>query len=459
MSTVKDPNLVHELRDIVGGDQVLDDPDLTERYRCDWTNRFRAPEAVVVRPANAAEVAAIVAVCLQREVAIVPQGGNTGLVGGSVPLSGELVVSTERLAGVEAVTAHAGDLTVGAGTRLADVQRAANVHGWDYGVDIGSRDSATIGGTIATNAGGTRVIRHGDTRRQVIGVEMVTGAGEIVCSLGGTLRDNTGFHLPSVVTGSEGTLGIVTRARVRLIPQLRHRTTALLRFAHESDAIESAEALRRVLPSIESAEFFFGAGLELVCSTFGFPPPFSVSVGGYVLAEVAGNQDMTPVLAEAVESLTGVADVAVVDDAHGRARLWRYREMHTEAIATVGVPHKLDVALPPGALAEFVRRVPELVTGAAPGAQAWMFGHGGESSVHVNVTGPSGEDDTVDEAVLRLVAELGGSISAEHGIGRAKLQWIELAHDPTVLGLLSRMKAAFDPAGIMNPAVLLPRSK
>lgn len=292
-SMVSDRNLVHELRDIVGGEQVLDDPDLTERYRRDWTNRFRAPEAVVVRPGTAAEIAAIVAACLRHELAIVPQGGNTGLVGGSVPLSGELVVSTERLAGVEAVTANAGDLTVGAGTRLAEVQRAANASGWDYGVDIGSRDSATIGGMIATNAGGTRVVRHGDTRRQVIGVEMVTGMGEIVSSLGGTLRDNTGYHLPSVVTGSEGTLGIVTRARVRLIPQLSHRTTALLRFAYDGDAIESAEELRRVLPSIESAELFFAAGLELVCSTFGLSPPFSDSTGGYVIAEVAGNQDMT----------------------------------------------------------------------------------------------------------------------------------------------------------------------
>jgi FAD/FMN-containing dehydrogenase len=456
---VTDPILGRALRDVVGAEHVLDDPDVTERYRCDWTNRYRAPEAVVVRPGTTAEVAAVVDLCRGRSVAIVPQGGNTGLVGGSVPLAGELVLSTERLAGVESVTDHAGDLTAGAGTALADVQRVAREHGWDYGVDIASRDSATIGGTIATNAGGTRVVRHGDTRRQVVGVEVVTGAGEIVSWLGGTLRDNTGYHLPSLITGSEGTLGVVTRARVRLVPRLRNRTTALLRFARERDAVECAESMRGVLPTIESSELFFAAGLELVCSTFGFPSPFPETAGGYVLAEVADNADPTSGLAEVVGGLRGVGDVAVADDAPGRARLWRYRELHTEAIATVGVAHKLDVALPPGALAPFVEAVPAVVAAIAPDARTWIFGHGGESSVHVNVTGLPADDDTVDGAVLRLVAELHGSISAEHGIGRSKLHWIDLAHPPADLALLARVKAAFDPAGIMNPAVLLPPSR
>lgn len=451
-----DDGLLRALRDVVGSGHVLDDPDVTARYLTDWTGRFRAPPSPVVRPGTAGEVAAIVALCVERGTAIVPQGGNTGLVAGSVPLSGELVLSTERFTGVEEVTGHAGALTAGAGTTLAEVQRVAREHGWDYGVDLASRDSATLGGTIATNAGGTRVVRHGDTRHQVTGVEMVMGTGEIVSNLGGTLRDNTGYHLPSLVAGSEGTLGVVTRARVRLVPQFPHRTTALLRFPERSESVLAAEAMRGSLPSVESVELFFGDGMELVCSTFDLTPPFHDTSGGYVLVETAGTSDTTVELADVVGSMSTVADVAVAEDDAGSVRLWRFRELHTEAIAGVGVAHKLDVALPPGALAEFVARVPGVVASTAPGARTWLFGHGGESAVHVNVTGVADDDDAVDDAVLRLVAELHGSISAEHGIGRAKVRWMDLAHSVTDLRLLTRVKAAFDPAGIMNPAVLLP---
>lgn len=448
--------VVRELRELVGAEHVATDDDVTERYRRDWTGRYVAPNAVVARPGSTTEVAAIIELCARHEVAVVPQGGNTGLVGGSVPLSGELVVSTERLTGVEDVTAHAGYLTAGAGTTLAELQRAAHEHAWGYGVDIAARDTATLGGTIATNAGGLDVARNGDTRRQVVGLELVTGAGAVLTTLGGTLRDNSGYHLPSIITGSEGTLGVVTRARVRLIPVLRNRTSALLRFVEGGDAVLAAEAMHGALPSVESVELFFGDGLELVCSAFGLPPPFTDTSGGYVLVEVTGNDDVTAALGAVVESLPGIAEVAVAEDPAGRDRLWRYRELHTEAVSTVGVPHKLDVALPPGSLGEFVRRVPAVVTPFAPQARVWLFGHGGESTLHVNITGPDPHDEAVDGAVLELVAELHGSISAEHGIGRAKLPWIHLAHSPADLHVLAGVKAAFDPAGIMNPAVLMP---
>lgn len=453
---VADDVLIAGLRGIVGAGQVVEDPELTARYRRDWTGRFRSPRAIVVRPGSTEEVAAVVSLCRELGRAIVPQGGNTGLVAGSIPLSGELVVSTERFAGIDDVTPHAGFLTAGAGTTVAELQRAARAHGWDYGVDLASRDSATLGGTIATNAGGVRVVRFGDTRHQVVGIEIVTGTGEVISSLGGTLRDNTGYHLPSIVTGSEGTLGVVTRARVRLVPLLTHRTTALLRFEDHVAAVEAAESMRGASPSVESVELFFGDGLELVCSTFGLTPPFGRTSGGYVLVETAGTTDTTPELANVVGSLPSVADAAVAEDSASAERLWKFRELHTESIASIGIAHKLDVALPPGRLAEFVERVPTVVASIAPTARTWLFGHGGESAVHVNVTGLPDADDAVDAAVLELVAKLRGSISAEHGIGRAKLHWIGLAHAPAYLALLTRLKSAFDPAGIMNPAVLLP---
>ncbi len=455
-----DPGLVADLDAALGAGGVVTDPDLTLRHRSDWTGRFVSEAPVVVaRPASTAEVAAVVGICAERRVAIVPQGGNTGLVGGSVPLHGELVLSTERLVGVTAVDAVVGQLTAAAGSPLAVVQQAAADAGWRYGVDIASRDTATIGGTVATNAGGLHVVRHGATRAQVTGMTFVDGLGQIHRVGAATLRDNTGYDLIGLLCGSEGTLGVVTEVRLRLVPDPEHRTVALLRFDDEAAALVAVEALRWRVPALEAAEFFLGAGLELVCATFDLPAPFATTSGGYVLVEVADTVDRTGALADAVADLgtvTGVgpADVAVADDTPGRARLWRYRERHTEAISTVGVPHKLDVAVPAGTLAAFVGQVPATVRAVAPDAQVWLFGHGGEASVHVNVTADGGVTEAVDDAVLGLVADLGGSISAEHGIGTAKRAWLGRTTPPQELALRRRIGDAFDPYRIMNPAVL-----
>ncbi len=447
---------VTALRDVVGPSHVIDDSDVTERYRVDWTGRFRGTATTVVRPATGDEVAAVVLICRDHGVGVVPQGGNTGLVGGSVPLDGELVLSLERMAAIDEVDNVAGHVLAGAGAPLAAVQRAAAEAGWSYGIDISARDTATIGGTVATNAGGLRVVRYGDTRRQLTGVEFVSGAGDIISSLSGVLRNNTGYHLPSLVCGSEGTLGVVTRARLRLVSAFTHRSTALLRFDVARDATVAAESLRRFVPNAESIELFFDDGVRLVCDAFGLAAPFTGMRGGYVLVEAADFEDPTPQLAAAAESLSGVTEVAVATDTTRRAALWQYRDRHTEAIATIGVPHKIDVAVAPGAMADFLDAVPAVVERASPGARVISFGHAGEAAVHVNVIGPAPDDDTVDEAVLRLVAAHGGSISAEHGIGRAKVRWLDLAYGAEEQQLRRRIKAAFDPAGIMNPGVLLP---
>ena len=320
----------------------------------------------MVRPATTAEVAEVVTICRAAGIAIVPQGGNTGLVGGSVPLDGEVVLSLERVAAVEDVNDLAGQVTVGAGASLAAVQRAATEHGWAYGVDIAGRDSATVGGMVATNAGGLRVVRYGDTRQQLTGLEMVTGAGATISELSGVLRNNTGYNLPALACGSEGTLGVITRARLRLVPAFSHRSTALIRFADPNDAAVAAESLRRDVAHAESVELFFGNGMELVCDAFGLQPPFADTTGGYVLVEAADVADPTPILAAAVNSLDGVSDVAVANDTARRAALWRYRERHTDAIATLGIPHKLDVAVPPGAMVEFLGALPEVIRRTAP---------------------------------------------------------------------------------------------
>jgi len=444
-----------DLEAIVGREHVLTDPEVVAGYTTDWTGRFIGSRSPVVRPGSTAEVAQIVGVCRTAGVAVVPQGGNTGLVGGSVPLDGELVVSLTRLTQVD-VDAAAAQATVDAGVPIARLQAAAATIGMGYGVDLASRDGATLGGTIATNAGGTRVMRFGDTRAQLVGVEAVLGTGAVVSHLAGLTRDNTGYHLPSLLAGSEGTLGIVTRARVRLVAPGTEPAVALLAFDSVGDAMAAVAEFRRAPIGVEAVEFMVRSGVELVCSADGVSLPFAVSYAAYVLVEAAGNDEVIEPLSDVVAAIAHlVRDVAVATDAPRRAALWRYREAHTEAINRVGTPHKLDVALPAAALAAFVDEVPRRLHGWNPSARVWLFGHAADGNVHVNVTGVDPDDKTVDEIVLRLVAEAGGSISAEHGIGRAKAQWLHLNRTPEEIAAFRAIKAALDPAGIMNPGVLL----
>ena len=222
--------LLQQLRETVGPRHVVVEPEVMASYAIDWTGRFRGHPRAVIRPRDGSEVAAVVAQCKEVGVALVPQGGNTGLVGGGVPLAGEVVLSLRRLAGVTDVDTLGGQLSVGAGTTVAHVQASAAAAGWAYGIDLGSRNSATIGGTIATNGGGLQVLRHGPTRAQLVGFEAVLGTGEIVSHMGGLMKDNTGYDLGGLLCGSEGTLGVVTAARVRLVPSNPERVTSILAF-------------------------------------------------------------------------------------------------------------------------------------------------------------------------------------------------------------------------------------
>jgi FAD/FMN-containing dehydrogenase len=451
-----DPSALARLRSVVGGAHVSVDADVTVSYATDWTGRFKGAASVVVRPADAREVAEVVAVCRDFGIALVPQGGNTGLVGGGVPLAGEAVLSLRRLSGVTDVDERAGQLTAGAGTTVADVQTAATAAGWAYGVDLGSRDSATVGGTVATNAGGLQVLRHGATRAQLVGMEAVLGTGATVAHMGGLIKDNTGYDLAGLLCGSEGTLGVLTAARLRLVLPSPERVVALLAFSSLADAVDAAFLLRRVLPDVQSLELLLDSGLALVCRVTGAAQPFAQPHPAYLLVDVAAQRDPLPRLTEALESTAAIEDAAVATDSVRRVQLWRYREAHTEAINTLGAPHKLDVTLPAGVLAEFVDRVPDVVASVAPGAQTWLFGHAADGNVHVNITGVEPDDLSVDDRVLVYAASLGGSISAEHGIGTAKRPWLHLNRSAAELATFRTIKAALDPAGILNPNVLLP---
>jgi FAD/FMN-containing dehydrogenase len=460
--------LATALADVVGDGHVLSDADVVAGYTVDWTRRWRGPAALVVRPRSTAEVAEVLRVCRAHRVPVIPQGGNTGLVGGGVPSASGLggfpvLLSLTRLADLDPVDKTAAQVTASAGVTLAHLQDAAKSAGLAFAVDLAARDSATVGGMVATNAGGIHVLRYGGMREQVIGLEAVLAAGQVISRLDGLIKDNTGYHLSGLLVGSEGTLGVVTRARLRLVPRLGERVTALLGLAGTAEAQAVVAALHRALSTLEAAEIFYPEGLDLVMAHAGLGAPLGRRWNAYLLIECADHTDPTEALADALASLAAAGGpavasdgAAVASDAAGRAALWAYRERHAEAVNALGVPHKLDVTLPEARLAEFETSVRAVVASVAPAAQLVLWGHVGDGNLHVNVVGPPPDDERVDDAVLCLVAGLGGSISAEHGVGRAKMRWLGLTRSPAEIGVMTAIKNALDPDGLLNPGVLLP---
>ncbi len=442
------------LRSAVGDRHVLTDPEVRAGYETDWTGRFQGESRCVVRPVDTTEVAAVLAVCHEHAIGVVAQGGNTGLVGASVPRGGEAVLSLTRMSSVGEVDPAAAQMTVGAGVTLAELQAAASSAGYEAGVDFAARDSATVGGLVACDAGGARALGHGTVRARVAGLEAVLANGTVIDRMGGLLKDNAGYALPALLIGSEGTLGVITRVRWRLVAARAKRVAALIGL----ESLDSAEpimgVLRRELPSLEAADFFTDEGLSLVLEYLDREPPLPVRAPVYMILECAARDDPTDELVAALEA-AGIEDAVVADDTASRARLWRLRESHTDAIAGQGVPHKMDVGVPLHRLAEFARRAPGLVAELAPGARTILFGHLGDGNVHVNVLGPGPDEQAVDLAVLELAAECGGTISAEHGVGAAKAAYLGLVRGGGELETMRAVKGALDPDGMLNPGVVL----
>jgi FAD/FMN-containing dehydrogenase len=410
----------------------------------------------VVRPANTGEVAAVVRACADAGVAITVQGGNTGLVGGGVPAGGEVLLSLGRLTGLDPVDVLEAQVTAGAGVTLERLQQHCRRHRLDVGVDLAARSAATVGGLVATNAGGIRVVRYGSMREQVAGIEAVLADGSVVRRLVGLAKDNTGYDLAQLLAGSEGTLAVITTVRLRLVPLLPARTVALVAVDGVAGALDLLAAARAGLPSLSAAELFLANGLELVRAHGRLPAPFAEDHPAYVVLECAARTDPTDELLEVLGEAAAVRDATVASDVTGAARLWAYRETHTEAISAAGVPVKLDVSVPLRELAGLMDDLPATVTAAAPGARTIVFGHLGEGNLHVNVLDADGYAEQVTEAVLRMVAGRDGSISSEHGVGRAKAHWLSLSRSPEEIAAMQRIKNAMDPAGILNPGVLLP---
>ncbi len=468
--------LTAELAGITGRAHVLTDADQQAGYLTDWTRRYHGTASCVVRPGSAGEVAGVIRCCAARGVPVVPQGGNTGLVGGSVPPARSrrdpVVLSTRRLTSLHPPDVLAGQITAGAGVTIASLRAAAAASGLEYGVDLAARDSATVGGTIATNAGGILTIRYGPTRAQLLGVAAVLADGSVLNDLSGLAAASTGYDLAQLLAGSEGTLAVLTAARLRLWPAEPVAAVLLAGAAGIGPAAELLAEVRARVPALRAAEYFEAAGLDLVRRSAGLPAPLRHGHAGYLLAEIGGNALDSQRLAAAALP----PDTAVAQDARGRAALWAYRERLTEAIASAGVPHKIDVAVP-------VRSVPRSAAWSGPlrldrkgrsagmsraagrggqdgadggGISVIVFGHLGVGNLHVNVLGPDPADDAVDVAVARLAVRHGGSGAAEHGIGRAKSGWLSWSRPAAQIAAMRAIKTGLDPAGLLNPGVIFP---
>jgi FAD/FMN-containing dehydrogenase len=443
---------------VVGPDHVLVGADATATYTTDWTSRWHGEPAAVVRPASTAEVAAVLRICSANGLPVVPQGGNTSLAGGSVPRGGELLLSTNRLREVSLPDERGRTMTVGAGVVLAAVQERAASAGLAFGVDLAARGTATIGGMAATNAGGLHVVAHGSMLDNIRGIEFVLADGRVIDRLASLPKDTAGYDLMSLIVGSEGTLGVITRLRLRLSAAAQYRACALLGLRSVADAVTLAAALPTVVPSLRSLEFVVDEGMELVCREARLGRPFPDRFPCYLFVEVAGVAPVLDGLTAALIERDEIAADLVATGSDEVDALLRYREGQTEAIRALGVPRKFDVAVPLDRVEAFLAALQERLTREIPEARSISFGHLAEGNLHVNVVAPPGTDDErIEAVVLGLVLESAGTISAEHGVGIAKAHWLERMRGADDVAAMRAIKTALDPGSIMNPGVIFLR--
>ena len=451
---------IEELKVLLGSDRINEDQDVIRTYSDDWTGRYKGFSPAVIFPQSTDEVAEILSWCSTNQVKVVPQGGNTGMVGGSVPLNGEVVLSLRKMKNVEFSDTSKNQIVAQAGATLLEIQNLASERGLIYGVDFAARETATIGGTIATNAGGLNVLRYGTTRRQIVSIEAVTGAGKIIGNLNGLEKDNTGYHFPSLLCGSEGTLAIVTRAKLRLWSEPEEKVTILFGLNTVQDAVSLTETCITSDTGIVACELFFQKGVDLVREAYNLRPLWNNQISVYLLCEFAGDSGISDRLNDNnIGEILRTHDFVSVATTHKeRQRLWQYRELHTVALSQKGVPLKLDVTIPLGNLPEFLENVDTICDKVNPLSLPYVFGHSGDGNMHLNILQSEPKVAEMEEEILKFVVSLEGSISAEHGIGRAKAQYLHYQRNEEEIGLFREVKKAFDPKGILNPGVIFSRS-
>jgi FAD/FMN-containing dehydrogenase len=453
------------LRDAIGADHVHAGDAVEERHLHDWMVKIaRGAPLAVVRPRTTAEVASILRICHAHLLPVVPQGGLTGLAGGATPTDGCVALSLERMIGIEEVDPAAATLTALAGTPLQTIQEAAREAGFFFPLDLGARGSCRVGGNVATNAGGNRVIRYGMTRDLVLGLEAVLADGTVVTSLNKMLKNNAGYDLKQLFIGSEGTLGVVTRVVLRLHPQPGSACTAMCALPDPSTVVDLLRHAReRLAGTLSAFEMMWPDFYDLVTrGVAGLLPPLPSRHKGYVLIEALGSeqshdQARLEAMLEAAVERSLVTDVVIAQSRGEAEALWRVRDASGE-FPHLFWPHVMfDVGVPTGSIPPFVESCRGAVKTRWPDAQTVSFGHIGDSNIHFGVKVGEGEqpEAEIDSLVYGLVGRWNGSISAEHGIGLLKRAHLGQSRTPEELALMRTLKHAMDPRGILNPGKVL----
>ncbi len=452
-----------QLKTLLGPDGYVDDPDSLLPHLREWRDRYQGATPLMMKPRTTAEVAAIVGACAAADVGVVAQGGNTGLVGGQIPRTegNDLLIHLGRLNRVRAVDPVDDTMTVEAGVTLAGVQAAAEAVDRLFPLSLAAEGTCQIGGNLSTNAGGVHVLRYGNARDLVLGLEVVTPDGQIWNGLRALRKDNTGPDLKQLYLGTEGTFGIITAAVLKLFPRHRQVQTVFAALPSPAAAVAFLHHLRgSCAGDILAFELIPRFGLQIVIQHIpGTACPLTTPSPWYVLVDLTVSASQADAALEAAAGAGHVTDGVRAQNSAQAAALWRLRESLSEAQKPEGGSIKHDISVPVSRIPEFLEKALDLVETMVPGIRPVPFGHVGDGNLHFNLTQPAGADtagfmarrDDVNRAVHDLVHDLGGSISAEHGIGRAKRDEIRRYKSAVEMDLMTRIKEALDPKGIMNP--------
>jgi len=463
-------DITNRLKQAAGPGGFSDDAQEVAAHTTEWRGRWSGKTALLLKPKTTEAVSGILAICNETLTALVPQGGNTGLVGAQVPLHGEVLLSLERMSRIRSVSASENVIIAEAGVILANVQKAAADADRLFPLSLAAEGSCTIGGNLSTNAGGVAVLRYGMTRELVLGVEVVLADGRVLNLLRSLRKDNSGYDLKQLFIGAEGTLGIITAAALKLFPRPHSYATVFAAISRADAALDLLNRLQDATGGLVTAfELVSRAGLDLVLKHIpGATDPLPKHRGWFVLAQVSNPAafDALPALeaglGKAMEDGL-VVDAVFAKNERERKNLWLLRESLSEAQKIEGASVKHDVSVPLSRIPEFLATADKAVRDALPGARPVAFGHVGDGNIHFNIAAPPGNDaallaarDKLESVVHEVALRLGGSVSAEHGIGIAKREALKTQKSAAELDVMRALKRTLDPNNILNPGKLLP---
>ena len=447
------------LEEAVGADAVQTGEAIAPHHRTDWSGTPPVQPLALVRPRSTRDVSAVLRLCSEHRVPVVPQGGLTGLAGAAVPCVGGIALSLARMNAIESVDVAASTMTVQAGATLLAVQETAAAHGLQFGVDLGARGSCQIGGNLSTNAGGNGVLQFGMMREQTLGLEVVLADGSVLPMLRPMLKNNTGYDLKQFFIGAEGTLGVITRALLRLHPAPRARATALVALADFDTALALLGRLRTRFPGAVAAfELMWRDFVETSLKWQKLREPFEAAHPLAALIDVVGDDEAS--LCEALEEVLGEAmeadqlsDAAIAQSQAQAQAFWKIREATAELPVHMHPPINFDVSLPMAEIGRFADVCRSAFDARWPGHRSLFFGHVGDSNLHISTDGRSidGEEAEIERIVYEQVAAFGGSVSAEHGIGLHKKPYLCASRTPAELAAMRAIKRALDPLHLLNP--------